>query len=107
SNTPIPPTPTSTPLPTTVTNTPVPATVTPGVTPTSTAGLKLQYMTTGTIATTNQIKPQFKIVNLSGATVPLSELKIRYYFTTDTISTFTFNCDYAIFGCAKLSASFV
>jgi Cellulose binding domain/GDSL-like Lipase/Acylhydrolase family/Carbohydrate esterase 2 N-terminal len=99
-NTMVPPSPTSTRTPT---NTPIPATATP----TSTGGLKVQYMTLGTAATATQIKPQFKIVNLSGASVPMSQLKIRYYFTIDTASTLVFSCDYAGFGCANLSGSFV
>src|SRR5262249_37799786 len=98
-----PSTPANTPTPT---NTPLP-TATPTATPTGSGILKLQYMTTGTAATATQIRAQFKIVNLSGASVPLSQLKIRYYFTIDSASSLTFSCDYAGFGCANVSGSFV
>jgi Cellulose binding domain len=39
--------------------------------------------------------------------VPLTEFKIRYYFTIDSASPLTFNCDYALVGCANLNAAFV
>src|SRR5690242_5804327 len=73
-----------------------------------TAGsLKLQYMTTWTSSPTIQVKPQFRIVNAGTTTVPLSELTIRYYFTTDSAVPLTFNCVYTLFDCGNLGSSFV
>jgi beta-glucanase (GH16 family) len=103
----IPPTSTSTPVKAMRTTAPLPATPFPGTPPSITSGLKLQSMTTATDVATSQTKILVKIINLSGSTVRLSEVKIRYYFTTDTASAFTFNCDYALFGCSNLSASFI
>ncbi|GAB4205409.1 MAG: hypothetical protein OHK0022_31440 [Roseiflexaceae bacterium] len=69
--------------------------------------LKLQYRTPDTAAGDNQIKPHFNIVNTGSSSVPLSELKIRYWYTIDGDRTQSFNCDYAVVGCASLSGTFV
>jgi hypothetical protein len=98
---PTPPTPSLTP-----TTTPT-WTLTPTLTNTPIPTLRLQYMTLSTVSSTYQVKPQFRIVNTGSTSVPLSELEIRYYFTIDSAAPLTFNCDYALVGCANLSASFV
>jgi Cellulose binding domain len=105
-DTPTSPTETGTPTPDVTAATPTP---TPSPTNTSTAGgtLRLQYMTTDTLPSDTQIKTQFQIVNTSSSSIPLSELKIRYYFTRDTAQSMTMNCDYFQFGCGTLIRSFV
>jgi hypothetical protein len=87
-------------------------TVTPTFTPTATATigpntLRLQYRAADTNAGDNQIKPHFNIINVGTSAVPLSELKIRYWFTREGTANQTFWCDYAVPGCANLSGSFV
>ena len=66
-------------------------------------GLALQYRAADVNATDNQMKPQFKILNGGGASVPLSSLTIRYYFTTEGNPPQVFECDYAAVGCGNLT----
>lgn len=73
-----------------------------------TAGdLVVQYRAADTNATDNHLKPHFQIVNKGTTAVPLSELKLRYYYTIDGEKSQTFNCDYATVGCSNLTGSLV
>jgi mannan endo-1,4-beta-mannosidase len=100
---------------TSVTNTPRPPTATATATKTSTAtytpcygcGFKLQYQAGDGSASVNQLTPHFNIINNSGAAVPLSEFKIRYWYTADGNKAQTYACDYASMGCANTSGIFV
>jgi endoglucanase len=111
------PTPTATgPTPTftataTRTNTPTPTrTNTP--TPTNTpftpqpGGLKVQYRVGETGASVNQIRAMLNIVNTGSSAVPLSELKVRYWYTIDGVKSQEFHCDYAVVGCSSVSGVF-
>src|SRR4030095_1060611 len=70
--------------------------------PSGSATLKLQYKAADTNAGDNQIKPHFNIVNIGASAVPLSELKIRYWYTREGTVGQNFFCDYsAINGCLK------
>ncbi|MCG8348078.1 MAG: cellulose binding domain-containing protein [Chloroflexales bacterium] len=85
-------------------------TITPTVDPTKV--LKVQYKTQNTAASANQITADIRIINTGAGlqTVPMSELKLRYWYTTDTDITDQYGCLYAgnsIPGCANLNASFV
>ena len=100
---------------TSVTNTPRPptATFTPTKTPTATytpcygCGFKIQYQAGDTNASSNQITPHFNLFNNSPAAVPLSEFKLRYWYTEDGNKAQTYSCDYAIVGCANTTGTFV
>ena len=46
-------------------------------------------------ATTNSIDPRIMVVNTGDTTLKLSDLKIRYYFTSDSDKSQSFWCDYA------------
>ena len=46
-------------------------------------------------ATTNSIDPRIMVVNTGDTTLKLSDLKIRYYFTSDGDKSQSFWCDYA------------
>ncbi|RPJ26220.1 MAG: hypothetical protein EHM33_12370 [Chloroflexi bacterium] len=111
-------TPTRTPTATkTRTSTPAPATstVTRTFTPTlvpptaSGATVKVQYLPGTTAANSQAISPKFILFNTGGASVPLSELKVRYWFTVDGNKPQSYWCDYAApaVGCANISAQFV
>ncbi len=108
-NTPVPPTstpmpPTRTPIPPTpIPPTPIPPTSTP--IPPSAPSFKVQYKAGITSATAPQVEPNFIIVNTSGATVPLYQLRIWYWLTRDTDKTLVFNCSWAQLGCANLWGS--
>ena len=47
------------------------------------------------------------MVNTGTTSVPLSELKIRYWYTIDTLQPQTANCDWAQLGCGNLTQTFV
>jgi hypothetical protein len=113
---------TNTPGPTptnTRTNTPGPTatptatrTSTPTATRTNTPGtpsggaFKVQYLASSIDPNDNHLRPHLNIVNLSSGAVPLSEFKIRYYFTKEAGGAMQFNCDYAVIGCGNITATF-
>lgn len=77
-------------------------------TPTPTAPqLKLQYMTDRPRSTADQLDPFFNIFNTGTVSVPLSELKIRYYFTRDEATTLVYHCDWAKLGCGNITGRLV
>ncbi|RPI94107.1 MAG: hypothetical protein EHM40_07675 [Chloroflexi bacterium] len=83
-------------------------TITPTFTPTATT-LRVQYRAADTNAGDNQIKPHFNIVNAGTSPVPLSELKIRYWFTREGTQNQSFWCDWAAINgaCGNVSGTFV
>ncbi len=92
--------PTATPV---VTATPVP-TATPV---TTTGSIKVQFYNQNTAATSNQIYANFKLINAGSSAIPLSDVKIRYYYTVDGAKTQTFYCDYSPIGSSNVTGSFV
>lgn len=74
---------------------------------TPTGNLKVQYRTNDTNASDGQLRPHFKIVNTGTEAVPLSDLKLRYYFTVDGDKPQQFHCDYAVVGSGNISGNFV
>ncbi len=92
-------TPTPTPPPTNPTPTPTP--------PPTSSSLKVQYRAGDTNAGDNQIKPHLAVVNTGSSSVPLSELKLRYWYTVDGDKAQNYWCDYATLGCANITARFV
>lgn len=55
----------------------------------------------------NEIKPNFIVVNNSSSDIPLSGLKIRYWYTRDGIQTQNYWVDYATKGSNNITCSFV
>jgi hypothetical protein len=55
----------------------------------------------------NHIKPNLQIINNSPEDIPLSEVKIRYWYTNESQRPQTFACDYVPFGCAHVTADFI
>jgi hypothetical protein len=86
-----------------------------GSTPTPTpqqGTLKLQYYPDPTArgVTVDAIIPDFNIVNTGSTAVPLSELKIRYYFTRDSApQDIIFHCDFTELpgGCGSITGQVV
>jgi hypothetical protein len=70
-------------------------------------GLHVQYKTTTTGASAYEIEPWFTVVNGSSASVPLSQLTLRYYFTADTTGSYTFACAWAVVSCGNLTGTVV
>lgn len=60
-----------------------------------------------TMPNDNQIKPHVQLVNTGFADIPLSEMKIRYWFTSDTPSPEQAWIDYALLGASKITTTFV
>ncbi|WP_340025283.1 glycoside hydrolase family 9 protein [Paenibacillus sp. FSL K6-1096] len=68
--------------------------------------LRVQYRTNDTNPGDSQIRSQFRIVNTGTETIPLSGLKLRYYYTLDGDKPQEFHCDYAQVGSGNVSGTF-
>jgi hypothetical protein len=100
-------TPTRTP---TKTRTPTQAAATSTATRTATASstlVKVQYLPGTTAANSQAISPKLILFNLGSTSIPLSELKMRYWFTREGSQPQSYWCDFAAFGCEDVSAQFV
>ena len=74
--------------------------------------LRLQYICADINTNTGSPHPQFRILNLTGTAVPLSELTIRYWFTGDGAQSYQAAIDFAANSAnvqiqANVSATFV
>jgi Cellulose binding domain len=78
----------------------------PNAADTPDGAVKAQYTVDDASATDNQIRPLLNIVNLGNHDIPLRELKVRYYFKTDSAQTLVFTCHAAVVGCENLIGSF-
>lgn len=100
------PWPTSTPVPT---NTPLPtSTNAPSPEPTAvqppTDELRVQYRAFDSDPYNNNLQPQLQLVNESSNAIPLSELRLRYWFTDEATAVSIAHCDYAVLGNDKITA---
>src|SRR5207245_1626929 len=68
--------------------------------------VKAQYTVDDASATDNQIRPLLNVVNLGNQAIPLHELTIRYYFTSDSAQPLMFTCHAAVVGCENVIGSF-
>lgn len=68
--------------------------------------LRVQYRTNDTSPGDSQIRSQFRIVNTGTEAIPLSGLKLRYYYTVDGDKPQEFHCDYAQVGSGNVSGTF-
>jgi subtilisin family serine protease len=70
-------------------------------------GLEARYMI-GDIGSPGdaQLKPRLQIMNHTAITIPLSELKLRYWYTIDGDKPQSFWCDYSSIGCSNIIGSF-
>jgi cellulose 1,4-beta-cellobiosidase len=74
------------------------------------SGLKVQYSCLDPLAPDDRfLQPAFKLSNASSASVPFSELKIRYWFTLEAGDAPVFQCRSAtsMGGCTFVSSAFV
>lgn len=70
-------------------------------------GLVVQYRTSAGGATADQSEPWLKVRNSGSASVPLSSVKVRYYFKADSASAaYRFACSWAVKGCANITGTF-
>ncbi|MFC6081819.1 cellulose binding domain-containing protein [Sphaerisporangium aureirubrum] len=69
--------------------------------------LRLQYKTSATGATADQVEPWFNLVSTGSTAVPLSGVKIRYYFKADSASQqYRFACSWAVVSCSTVTGTF-
>lgn len=64
-------------------------------------------MAGSTAASSQAIAPYFSLINTGGASVPLSEIKIRYWYTLEGGKPQSYWCDYAWQGCGNVTGQFV
>ncbi|MFD9543337.1 cellulose binding domain-containing protein [Streptomyces sp. NPDC060022] len=70
-------------------------------------GLVVQYRTSASGATADQSEPWLKVRNTGSTSVPLSNVKVRYYFKADSASTaYRFACSWAVKGCGNITGTF-
>ncbi|MEW9547782.1 cellulose binding domain-containing protein [Nonomuraea sp. NPDC050783] len=67
--------------------------------------VRLQYRTSAPGPTTAQAEPWFKLFNDGTTTIPLNQVKIRYYLTGT--ETYRFACSWAVVGCSTVTGQFV
>lgn len=68
--------------------------------------LKLQYQQGDNDSWDNQLQPRFQIVNTGQSSIALSDLTIRYWFTSDGTQPQNFWCDWAGMGASNVSGAF-
>ena len=76
------------------------------------SGLKVQDRSHDNDNPDNQLYAHYQIINTgtgtSPASVPLSSLTMRYWFTNETpTDPLVFECDYALVGCSSVTSKFV
>ncbi|MFJ8764991.1 cellulose binding domain-containing protein [Streptomyces clavifer] len=70
-------------------------------------GLVVQYRTSASGATADQSEPWLKVRNTGGTSVPLGNVKLRYYFKADSASaSYRFACSWAVKGCGNITGTF-
>jgi endoglucanase len=87
------------------TATPAPPTLTPTRTATPVPGgatLTGKYLAGDTTATTNSPHPRFQVVNNGSSAVTLSNVKIRYWYTTEGTQPQVFVCDWSNVVCSNV-----
>lgn len=70
-------------------------------------GVKLQCFNGNTTASTNTLYVNFRLVNTGTDAIPLSNVKMRYYFTNDDAQANGFACDWATAGSSNITGTFV
>ncbi|MFJ2021322.1 cellulose binding domain-containing protein [Streptomyces nodosus] len=69
--------------------------------------LTVQYRTSATGATADQSEPWLKVKNTGSAALPLNEIRLRYYFKSDSAAaSYTYACSWAVKGCANITGTF-
>ncbi|MEU4077932.1 hydrolase [Streptomyces venezuelae] len=54
----------------------------------------------------DQAAPWFTVVNTGATSVPLSQVKVRYYFKADPGASYRYACDWAVRGCTQVTGAF-
>jgi hypothetical protein len=67
--------------------------------------VRLEYRTSAPGATTAQAEPWLRLFNTGTTTIPLNQVKIRYYLTG--AETYRFACSWAVVSCSTVTGQFV
>ncbi|MFD1546742.1 cellulose binding domain-containing protein [Nonomuraea guangzhouensis] len=67
--------------------------------------VRLTYKTSSPLATTAQAEPWFQLYNDGTTSIPLNQVKIRYYLTGT--ETYRFACSWAVVSCSTVTGQFV
>ena len=80
---------------------------TPAPTPTG-PGYKIavQYKCNDANASSGQISPSFNVINADTVSIPLSSVKVRYWYTRDSGQGQSFAVNYAVIGAANITGTF-
>ncbi|MGA2071594.1 MAG: Ig-like domain-containing protein [Sedimentisphaerales bacterium] len=70
------------------------------------ANLKAQYRCQNTASSTQQIQPYIEVFNLGATTIALTDITVRYWFTSEPTLPDTYICDYAYVGTATITGTF-
>ncbi|MEE1806799.1 cellulose binding domain-containing protein [Streptomyces sp. BE133] len=54
----------------------------------------------------DQAAPWFTVVNTGSTSIPLSQVKVRYYFKGDPGASYSYACDWAVRGCTQVTGTF-
>jgi hypothetical protein len=68
--------------------------------------LTVSYRNNDRQASNNQISPFLAINNIGDIAVPMSELKVRYWYTKDSVVEQQFFCDWSPIGCNQINGVF-
>lgn len=101
------PTPTSTPTPTPTTTPTITPTSTPSPTPVENSNIELQMYNGVTSTSSNTINIRYKIINNGTSSIPLSQVKLRYYYTNDADKKQNFWCDWSNVGSENVTGNFI
>ena len=71
------------------------------------SALTVDYKTTSASASASEIDPWLEVVNTGSSPLALNSVTLRYYFTADTTGSYTFQCAWAVPGCANLTGTVV
>ncbi|MNW25577.1 Exoglucanase-2 precursor [compost metagenome] len=69
--------------------------------------VKVEYRTSDTNASDNQIRFNLRLTNHGTEAVNLSDVKVRYYYTVEGGQAQEFHCDYAAVGSGNVHGTFV
>lgn len=72
----------------------------------ATEQIAILYKCNNTNTTTNSIRAHFQIMNSGTTSIAYSRIKIRYWYTRDTVQNQTFTCDWAAIGSNKVIGGF-
>lgn len=68
--------------------------------------IEVQYRCDQTVPEFNKIKPHFQVVNTGSQVIQLSDITVRYYFTSEGYDSLILNIDYAQIGNNNISVIF-